>query len=172
MPYSASENKEWVKTWVEELKPRRVLDIGVGQGTYSDLCRTEEQKWTGIEVFYPYVQDFELEGKYDEIIIADARWVDYGKLQRQDLIIAADFLEHMTKEEAKKLINTLILHGNYLLICFPVQHLDQHDDRNPFEAHIDHWHYEEMATFLSSLHVTIEKTIKGEILAYFLVKGL
>lgn len=168
MPTSAVENKNIAKDWIDTLNPKHVLDIGVGKGTYSDLARTPEQTWIGIEAYYPYVQEFDLDGKYDDIIIGDARYIDYNKLPKQDLIIIGDMIEHMEKQQAKDLLTELLDHTRHILICFPVQHLDQHDDRNPFEDHIDHWDYEEMNNFMNG---KVKKSLMGDILAYFLIGG-
>ena len=82
MPTSSTENKNIAKLWIDELNPKHILDIGVGKGTYSELARTPEQTWTGIEAYYPYVQEFDLDGKYDDVIIGDARYIDYNKLPK------------------------------------------------------------------------------------------
>lgn len=169
MPTSATENKNTVKEWIDELSPLKVLDIGAGEGTYSDLARKNE--WWAIEAYYPYVKQFNLESKYDKVIIGDARYIDYKKLPKFDLIIAADFLEHMKTDQAKTLIQELLTRTDHLLICFPVQHLDQHDPNNPFENHVDHWRFDEMVDFLRDINATVSKSINGEILAYLLVKG-
>lgn len=171
MPTSATENKETARDWIIKLNPQKVLDIGAGEGTYSTLARNKGT-WTALEAYYPYVAQYNLEDKYDKVIVGDARYIDYAKIGRQDLIIAADMLEHMTKQEAKDLIVELTKHTEYLLICFPVQHLDQHDELNPFEEHIDHWTEEDMSIFLDSVDVTVDKSMTGDILSYFLVKVL
>lgn len=168
MPVSSEENKDIAKKWIDDLHAKRVLDVGVGQGTYADLARTPEQHWYGIEAYYPYVEQFNLEGKYDEVIIGDARYINYTKLGLFDLIICGDMLEHLTKDGSKELIQTFLTSCKHLLLCFPVLHLDQHDDMNPFEEHIDHWGYREMKDYLGD---RVEDSIEGEILAYFKVKG-
>lgn len=169
MPTSASENKDVVKQWILELNPQKVLDIGAGEGTYSTLARNKGT-WAALEAYYPYVAQYKLEEKYDKVIVGDARYIDYGKLPFFNLIIAADMLEHMTHAEAKALIKELLAHTQYLLICFPIIHLDQHDDNNPFEEHIDHWGDGQMGEYLESIGAVVEKHMIGEILSYFLVK--
>lgn len=171
MPVSATENKDIAKQWIDELKPRRVLDIGVGEGTYSLLARTEDQYWYGIEAYYPYVEKYNLKSKYDSLIIGDARYIDYGKLPPMSLVIAADFIEHMTRNQAKSLIEELLQHTQYLLICFPVLHLDQHDDSNQFEDHVDHWSDQQMSDYLDSIGAEVYKHVVGDILSYYLVSG-
>jgi hypothetical protein len=169
MPTSSPEHKDIAKQWIDELNPNRVLDIGAGEGTYAMLAKQPHQHWTAIEVFYPYVTTYNLKEKYDEIIVADARYMNYGKIPYQNLIISGDMIEHMTKAESKALIAELLQHTAHLLICFPVVHLDQAPyEGNDFEIHVDHWHFDEMTEFLGD---KIVKSLDGEVVAYFLVKG-
>lgn len=175
---SDTENKEIAKQWIQQLKGGgRILDIGAGSGTYAKLAKREGETWCALEVFAPYVEMFNLKDWYDEIYIGDARYIDFQKLGHYvgyKLIIAADMLEHMEKEEAKQLIYNLSKHTKWLLICFPVQHMEQHagDEGNEFETHVDHWTYDEMDMYLNYVaKLPVENKIKGEVLAYFLVKG-
>lgn len=170
---SDTENKDVVKQWIEDLEPAKVLDIGAGQGTYSKLARVDDghSHWAALEVFYPYVNQYELWQYYDEIHIGDARIIDYDKLGDFDLIIAADMLEHMNKGDAKELIDELLDHCKQLLICFPVEHQEQHagDEGNDFETHVDHWTAAEMDDFLDSQ--IVNNRLVGNVLAYYLVEG-
>ena len=171
MPTSDNENKYVAKQWIDEVEPKRVLDVGCGEGTYSILARTDNQEWIGIEAFYPYVNQYDLNNKYNKVIISDVRYLDYNKLGQFDLSIAGDMLEHMTKGEAKEVISGLLSISSYVLLCFPVLHLNQHIDDNPFEEHIDHWDNEEMTTYLQTINATVVHAVAGEVLAYHLVKG-
>lgn len=169
MPTSAQENKQTVKVWIDDLNPRRVLDVGVGEGTYSTLARKEGQTWYGIEAYYPYIKEYDLNDKYDVMVVGDARYIDYGKLPRFQLAIIGDCIEHMTKKESMAVMNELLQHSAHLLVSFPVLHLQQADvGGNEFERHIDHWTLEGMRAFLGD---RVIKSTSGNILAYFLAKG-
>lgn len=170
MPTSASENKLKAKEWIDKLDISTVLDIGVGEGTYSNLLRKENQTWIGIEAYYPYVAQYNLGEKYDEVIVGDARYINYEKLGIFDIITCGDMLEHLKREEAEELIQTLVERCTNLLICFPILHLEQHDDNNPFEEHKDHWSKNDMQDLLDSQELKY-KSVSGDILAYFLIKG-
>lgn len=166
MPTSDAENKDVVIRWYNQLRPKRVLDIGAGNGTYSKLV-TEKHgaAWTALEAWGPYVTRYKLHSKYNTVIVADARYVDYGLL-RPDLVIAGDVLEHMAKRDAKQLINTFKHHANSIIISVPLLHLDQDAYKgNWFETHHDHWGYEEMCKFLGG---GLRESIKGPTLGYFL----
>lgn len=169
---SSMENKGKVTQWIDELKPKTVLDIGAGMGTYSILARRPGSHWTALEVFYPYVSMFDLQGKYDWVVIGDARYVDYKAIGRSELIIAADMLEHMPKDDAKALIAKLLENCDYLLISIPIVHHEQHagHEGNNFEEHVDHWEAEEMRDYLA-FQSPIDRTLVGDTLAYFLVRS-
>jgi predicted TPR repeat methyltransferase len=163
------ENKHTIRAWLldNHRKFKRVLDIGAGVGTYALMGRFPDQHWTALEVFEPYVDMFNLPGKYDEVIVADVR--DYA-FADFNLIIAADMLEHMKKDEAKAVVAEIMKHSQEFLICIPVQHHHQEagPEGNVFETHVDHWHPEEMRLLLGD---RIISEITGNAVAYFLADG-
>ena len=163
------ENKHTIRAWLldNHHKFKRVLDIGAGVGTYALMGRFPDQHWTALEVFEPYVDMFNLPGKYDEVIVADVR--DYA-FADFNLIIAADMLEHMKKDEAKSVVAEIMKHSQEFLICIPVQHHHQEagPEGNVFETHVDHWYPEEMRLLLGD---RIISEITGNAVAYFLADG-
>lgn len=167
---SDMENKHIIREWLisERRTFKRVLDIGAGCGTYAIMGRFPEQHWDAIEVFEPYVEMFNLNGKYDAVFVDDVR--ESNLLDDYNLIIAADMLEHMKKQEAKDVINKLLPHCEQLLISIPVEHNDQHAgaEGNEYETHVDHWDAEEMKLFLKGR--LISATI-GMVSGYFLAQG-
>lgn len=167
---SDQENKHHIRKWLLDNRKefKRVLDIGAGVGTYSIMGKFPEQWWTAIEVFEPYVEMFNLHSKYDEVWIADIR--ESNLIDDYNLIIAADMLEHMKKDEAKAVITHILQHAEQVLICVPVEHNDQHAgaEGNDFETHIDHWHPEEMRLFVGKRIISEQV---GKISAYFLLQG-
>lgn len=156
MPDSAPNGKEWFAFFYATLHEhgllRRVLDIGPGRGAYADLLRGPflDVHWTGVEVWGPYVERFGLEAKYDRVVVADARYVDYGLLGPFDLAVAGDVLEHMTKEEALALAGRILGHSGLLAVSLPIRHYPQEAVHgNAFEAHVkDDWsHAEALESF-------------------------
>jgi len=73
MPRSLIDGKAWISHEVTRLRPATLLDVGPGQGTYSDLLRgvTPGSSWSCVEIFEPYVEMFELRRKYDVVHVAD-----------------------------------------------------------------------------------------------------
>jgi trans-aconitate methyltransferase len=136
---------------IQPLNPVDVLDIGVGAGTYGTVLRElcPGAKLTGVEAWAPYVDQFDLHAIYDEIIVADVRYL--AALPRADVVILGDVLEHMTEDEAIavwRMARGAARKAVYLSI--PIIHYPQgHLEGNPFEEHIvDDWTHERvLATF-------------------------
>jgi len=171
MPTSDAENKDVVVKWFDQIGPKNIIDIGAGEGTYArlikDFSSTYHGFWTAIEAWGPYASEYKLIELYDNIIIADACYVDYRKIHNghSDLVIAGDVLEHMTKDESKALIKELMEHTDNLIISIPLVHLDQDAYKgNWFETHLDHWHFEEMKLELGN---GLYKSVEGPTLGYF-----
>lgn len=173
MPTSSSENKEIVLEWKQAIKPKVVVDIGIGEGTYAKLARDFENNdeiWLGIEIFYPYVLQFDLEKFYHKIIISDVRYVDLSLVhEKPDLVIIGDVLEHMKKDEAKDVLVRLVEWAKNVIISVPLVHFEQGEHfGNPFETHIDHWGNIEMKEFLGN---KLKDNKEGDVLGYYLISN-
>ena len=156
MPFSNWRGKDASVSWIQQKTDiNTVVDIGAGSGTYPILLKETNQvlnnaKWIGIEAWEPYIEEFDLNNKYDVLYNEDARFLDWGKFGNVDLTICGDVLEHMTKEEAQGLINEALKHSKYVLISIPIKHMPQGAEHgNPFEIHVkDNWtHEEELESF-------------------------
>ncbi|UCE60909.1 MAG: hypothetical protein JSU63_03990 [Phycisphaerales bacterium] len=120
---------------VRQLKPRSILDVGVGFGKYGVLFReyldvwdagglaaTERESWhtrlEGIEIYQEYLtplHDF----IYDEIHIGHALEVIDG-LGNYDVIFMGDVLEHFERAAGELLIRKLCKHADKcVLLTFP-----------------------------------------------------
>lgn len=174
MPWSEPEGKDVIGGWLHPNKDsiQRVLDIGVGSGTYHNEFGQADKllshaKWIGIEVWEPYIDRFNLNEKYDVIINHDARSLDYSKLDRFDVVFLGDVLEHMTKDEAIALIDKVSQVSNRVIISIPIIHLPQGEaEGNPYEVHVkDDWTHEEvMQTF------KVDKFSTGRVVGVYLLK--
>lgn len=175
MPFSYREGKGFIKKWLGKRSNsiNAVLDSGVGSGTYYTFYTKKyplltHASWTGIEVWKPYIEKFNLTSKYN-IINEDIRTVDYASLGQFDLAFAGDVLEHITKDEAITLVEQVLKVSSVLIISIPIIHFPQDEfEGNPYEAHIkDDWSHEEMIETFPQ----IETFAKGEkIGVYILVK--
>lgn len=140
MPFSSGINKEFIREVVRPLKAKKVLDIGAGQGNNVKRYRTNGQKWTGIEIWQPYVKRYGLDEKYEELTVADARTLDYGE-DTYDLAFAGDVLEHMDPQDAAELLAKLRRAAKVVITQIPLGHYPQGEwEGNPHEAHVkDDW---------------------------------
>ena len=167
MPTSDKENKAWALERIKEIDPRSVLDVGPGQGTYSDLARKHtDARWMAVEAWAPYIPKFKLWGKYDHVVVSDIRHCDLQSIHAPaDLAIIGDVLEHMTKVEARGVLARLTAWADNVLVCVPLAHRDQSAYQgNWFEIHREHWTFDEMAEELSDGLVASKR---GKVLGYF-----
>jgi 2-polyprenyl-3-methyl-5-hydroxy-6-metoxy-1,4-benzoquinol methylase len=143
MPYSKKAGKPNIVEWVAQLKSenklhhKSVLDIGVGEGTYLNWLKHKYQSkqdwqlnagplaectWTGVEIWTPYIKEFDLTSKYETIINEDIRKIDYTKIGPFDVAIAGDVLEHMSKDDAIKVVDKVLSVATHLFISIPIIH--------------------------------------------------
>lgn len=173
MPWSEAEGKDVIGDWLRPHKEsiKHVLDIGIGSGTYYNVFGhpkgiLSHANWTGIEVWLPYIDRFNLREKYDVIINQDARTLDYSVFNRFDVVFLGDVLEHMTKDQAVALIDKVSKLSNRIIISIPIIHLPQGAaEGNPYEVHVkDDWTHEEvMQTFRASKFAT------GKVVGVYLI---
>ena len=138
MGYSNPENKPWAKEKIIELSPTTVRDVGAGQGTYLNLIR--EGIGAGVivnavEVWQPYIDEFNLINRYDKLFAIDVREMDsFG----YDLVILGDILEHMSEEDAVALWEKISKQAKYAMISIPIIHYHQDAiNGNPYEVHVE-----------------------------------
>ena len=173
MPKSDKEGKKEIAEWCKELDGiNKIVDIGAGSGTYARMFRKlglfKSATLIGIEAWEPYIQEYKLKERYHEIINSDVRKVDFASISPFDLVIMGDVLEHITKEEAIDLVNTLSNFTRYAIISIPIVHYPQDAfEGNPYEVHVkDDWSHEEVLESFSNF----EKTFKGNVIGCYLLK--
>lgn len=169
MPTSDAQGKDAALAWYELIRPRTVIDIGAGSGTYAQAVRANSSwkgRWAAVEAWEPYVARFGLDGLYDGVVVADARRL-VAPFYRVDLVIAGDVLEHMPRADAVRLLDRIRTHAANLIVSVPVLHLDQGAVYgNLHETHVDHWTADQMRTELGRSG-TIHGEWVGDVLAYF-----
>ncbi len=138
MPFSSADGKSHIN-WVMSRIPAPVtaLDIGCGEGTYAKMF--PDLKWTGVEIWEPYIDRYELRKLYAELHVADARKWEADK--RYSVCFLGDVLEHMTQEEAVNLLNKAKLWADTVIVSIPIGHHPQGEwEGNPHERHVkDDW---------------------------------
>lgn len=149
MPISDPDLKDWSLELYQQIKPQTVLDIGAGSGTYAKLMRSHHAcKWTAVEAWGPYVEQFSLDTLYDQVIVADARYLS-GDVFMVDLVILGDVIEHMTKPDAVKLLCRIKRFAQHIIVSIPIGDWPQGAVGGvPFEEHKASWYEGEMQLVL------------------------
>lgn len=169
MGYSNPENKPWAQQKIIELKPTTVLDVGAGQGTYLNLIRDGLGAGVivnAVEVWQPYIDQFNLENRYDKLFAMDVREMTNFKY---DLVILGDILEHMSESDAVALWSKISKEAKHAMISIPIVHYHQDAiNGNPYEVHVEEdWTVERVLEKFS--HITEHKKfeVTGTFIAEF-----
>jgi trans-aconitate methyltransferase len=153
-------NIPWIEWALETKLPNTILDLGAGAGKYGKLVKKVLPKSlvVGVEIWAPYVEEFNLNKIYDKVHICDARiYPDFN----YDLVFLGDILEHMTKEEAVELWDKISRQAKTVILSIPIIKFPQKHEHgeNPFEDHVkDNWTHEEVIA--SFLGITGYRTFK------------
>jgi autotransporter strand-loop-strand O-heptosyltransferase len=134
MPYSFTYFKEGVGDWFINNVPtsKRILDVGPGIGTYSDLLCPFDYRMDAVEIFEPYVAKYKLREKYDNVYINSIVVFD---IKDYDFIILGDVLEHLPENYAKELINDIVNSGKECLVAVPYEMEQGEHEGNIHETH-------------------------------------
>ncbi len=179
MPFSSRVGKLETLKWFQDNEPHitRILDIGVGSGTYAKLLKNNNvctgAEFIGIEAWEPYIEQFGLTSLYNQIINQDVRQISWRELGNFDVSIAGDVLEHVTKEEAISIVDQVLEISKTLIISIPVVHMPQDAyEGNPFEIHVkpDWSHEEVLSTWPTYIKNSYRKSRKAPVAVYWLSK--
>ncbi|WP_298263712.1 class I SAM-dependent methyltransferase [Acidocella sp.] len=146
MPYSSDIFNADIVDIISALQPRSVCDIGPGAGKYGKILRQQADKMgfytriTALEIDESYVEKFDLNSIYDEIIIGDAITLLLSPRVRFDLVIMGDCIEHMRKSDAIDLLNFLTYRSAYICVIYPDEYVQDDWEGHAAEAHISIWH--------------------------------
>lgn len=149
MPTSDKQGKFIAKALIKEADPSTIWDMGAGDGTYRNLMWDEpiDSVWIAVEIWKPYIDEFQLKRDYDAVYDLDIRETDFflAADSNRDLAIFGDVLEHMTEDEARKVILDAKKAFRWILVSIPIVHAPQGEvNGNPYEAHVKHWGFDEM----------------------------
>ena len=133
MPYSFTYYKEEVKEWFIQNVPtsKRLLDVGPGIGTYSDLLHSLGYRIDAVEIYSPYIDKYKLREKYDNVFIGDITTFD---ISDYDFIILGDVLEHIPVDDAIELIRN-ITQKKECLVAIPYEMEQGEHEGNIHETH-------------------------------------
>lgn len=152
MPRSHPEGRDWVVNRVAATTAPVVIDIGCGEGTYSDVARgyRPDALWVGVEIWQPYVEQFDLWRKYDVVAVKDCR--ELVLPEAPFVLLCGDVLEHMPRFDAEDFLAHAKSRGaQAIMVSLPVVHYPQDCEHggNPFEAHQAQWRFGEMYDVLA-----------------------
>ncbi len=135
---------EWVKSQCDG--SRHVVEFGAGKLDY--IVRIRCRQRTAIEICGEYVK---LQKSTDAltVIVADMR--DYRNLglRKFDCALFVDSIEHLTKDDALKLLRQLQEDGVRIASFVPEGEYPQTEDvwgcNNPHQTHLSTWNHKEFA---------------------------
>ena len=135
MPYSYSYFKEDIKNHFKSVihTSIKILDVGPGAGTYSDLLTPIGYKLDCLEIWQPYVNEFKLTEKYGNVMIGNISLFDFNAY---DYIILGDVLEHINTQDAKDLVTRILLNRKKCLIAVPYRFEQGTSNGNVYETHL------------------------------------
>lgn len=155
MPDSANEHLDQLEQIIRARKPARILDVGMGRGSYGWFLRNRCEyrgELIGIEVWAPYVvgPDAISGGNrtyYQHIEIGDVREREqFIEALAPDIVFAFDVIEHMIQEDGARVIHMLQRHSSdCVLVSVPIVPYPQGPIYgNPYEEHKHDWTADEV----------------------------
>ena len=138
MPTSYPLYKDSVRNWILNnfSYETRILDIGAGCGTYSDLIRGYGYKLDAVEIWEPYITKYDLKNKYSWVYERNVMNMPFNVLEAYDFYILGDVLEHLSVEDAQWLLSYLRLKGKKFLIAVPYLMFQDEYEGNKYETHL------------------------------------
>lgn len=161
---------------VMNLRPKSILDIGIGFGKYGflfreylDICpavhnpsRYKKENWQikidGVEIYENYISNIQKE-IYDNIFVSSALDV-LPRLGNYDLIFLGDIIEHFKKNKGQQLLKMAYEKANKMVIVttpkYDTAQVDVFD--NPYERHQSLWTKKDFAQYKNKFVLTVDKT--------------
>ena len=110
-----------------------ILDVGPGAGYYSNQLREFFPKMYGIEIFEPYIQNYNLTNKYEDVWVGNI--LDYD-FEWYDIILLGDVLEHIDEVEAINLVKRIYNKCGEMVIAIPFNAPQGTWGGNVYETHL------------------------------------
>lgn len=133
MPYSYLLFKDEVKDHLIKSIPKdhKILDVGPGSGTYGAMM-SPTHHIDGLEIFEPYVDNFNLRSIYNNVFIGDICQFDFHEY---NYLILGDVLEHIHVDQAIALVDKINALGKKCLIAVPYLYEQGEWEGNVYEVH-------------------------------------
>jgi len=122
-----------------------ILDLGCGNNSPLQYFPHMSSRACGIDIFYPYLKESQIKGVHRKYILANILNICI-KTKSFDCVLALDLIEHLEKEEAFELINTMESIARKKVIIFtPNGFLQQKPyDGNQYHIHKSGWVCEDL----------------------------
>ncbi len=160
MPSSYPEQIPIIIDILMRLRPRSILDIGVGFGKYGFLAREYLEIWgkdtgykdfklriDGVEPFNEYITPCH-RYIYNNIYTTSALEFVNKQSTSYDLVLLIDVLEHLEKKKGEMLLNDLLQKNRNVLISTPkIFHRQGAVYSNTYEVHRSLWAKKELLKF-------------------------
>ena len=138
MPTSYPLYKDSVRNWFLNHVPldAKILDVGAGCGTYSDLLSGYGYKMDAVEIWKPYIDKYELNKKYGVVYNKNILGMPAAFYKKYDFFILGDVLEHLSEMEGQWLITFLGMSKKKFLVAVPYQMEQDEYEGNKYETHL------------------------------------
>jgi len=115
-----------------------VLDLGCGYTSPIQYCNVPYS--VGVDLHKPYIQKSKKKKSHNKYIQGDIRKINFGP-NSFDAVIALEVLEHLTKEEGRRLIKKMEKWASKkVIVSTPNGYVWQNDcDKNPLQKHKCGW---------------------------------
>lgn len=135
MPGSAPDFKTHTRDYLVARYPSHaaILDVGAGEGLYSQLLRRYFPYMDAVEIHQPYIDLYKLEEHYRYVFRADIR--EFA-VPHYEIIILGDILEHMNRSAALDLLNRLIPSAGECIVSLPFLSVQGAAHDNEYETHL------------------------------------
>ena len=135
MPHSFLDFKVEIRYFFQRTMPpgTKILDVGPGAGTYWNLFQHLGYKMDCIEIHEPYIKQFDLKSKYDNVYIGNIMDFD---IKEYDCIVMGDILEHLTIKDAQKIIQNITSNKQKCLVAIPYEMEQGEQEGNIYETHL------------------------------------
>lgn len=149
MPYSSTLLDDVALQVFSAARFDRLLDIGAGAGKYGRMIAAvrPDVHRTALEVWTPYVEQFNLPGLYHDVQDRDGRDLMRDVDQTFDLVTLGDVLEHLPKSDGIDLLEFLIYRSRLIWVQVPRRYLQGSVEGNPHEAHVSIWSERDFAPY-------------------------
>lgn len=135
MPTSFQFFKQEVRDYIVDnvAVNKKILDVGAGIGTYSDLLKNYGYYMDCVEIYEPYVVNYQLDKKYNNVFIQSVVGFHFDYYE---FIIMGDVLEHLSVEDAQSIIKKIVTSGKQCLVAVPYLMEQGEHEGNVHETHL------------------------------------